>query len=137
MEGKRNRFMNEMIDDDILKYEKMIPRYQLIFSEYSPLMALDQYFQIDENSKFEMKIFMISREFYFRIETNLSDLFEKYKVNKNLENIKKVIEECKKYFLSDCYLQIIYNKNEIRKLQNPWYENEKWYKQRMKKYDNL
>jgi len=128
-----NTEIETLTHQKIEEIEKLIPRYQLIFSDYSPMMAYDQGFQIDENSELKRRIFIVAWKYYFTIQLNLIDLMDKYKVDKTLENIIEITSECKKHFMGDCYLRLIYNKGEITKLKNCWYENEDWYKKRLKK----
>ena len=116
--------------EKIREIEKLIPRYQLIFSDYSPMMAYDQGFQIDENSELKQRIFIVAWQYYFTIQLNLIDLMEKFNVDKTMENIREITSKCKKHFMEDCYLRLIYNKGEITKLKNCWYEQEDWYKAR-------
>lgn len=136
-EYTKNKFMNnaefwegDINNDEIVKAEKYIPRYQLIFSEYSPLMALDQGFQIDKNSELKRRLFITAWKFYYIIQTNLNDLMDEFNIDKTWPNIREINSECKKYFMEDCYLRLIEKKGEITKLKNCWYEKEDWYKER-------
>ena len=124
----------ELSDDKIYKLEKYIPRFQLIFSEYSPLMALDQLHTVDENSEYDSKIRVISHEFYYIINFDLVYLMDKYKLSKTMLNIVKISNNCREHLGNDAYNKIFIQKQTVKPLENCWYWKQDWFKERQMKY---